>query len=157
MAHSALPIGRYWQAWQELSWGDRGRFCQAWALLIALLLMLPLMKFQQVYGLACRCRKHPLSEDAMPCARRTAFLVNAASAVNSLRLTCLHRSLVLLYLLGRQGITGTLRIGVRKENTGIAAHAWIEVDGIPVNDSGGIVGHFAAFTDPFLTPVKPTS
>jgi len=61
------------------------------------------------------------------------------------------------YLLGRQGLAGALRIGVRNENTRIAAHAWVAVDGIPVNDSEEIVAHFAVFTGPFLTPLNSTS
>jgi hypothetical protein len=39
----------------------------------------------------------------------------------------------------------------------IAAHAWIENDSIPVNDSEDLIDHFAAFTGHLLTPLNPTS
>jgi hypothetical protein len=41
---------------------------------------------------------------------------------------CLARSLVLLRLLARRGLSGTLVIGVRTEPA-FGAHAWVELDG----------------------------
>jgi hypothetical protein len=46
---------------------------------------------------------------------------------------CLMRSLVLLRLLARRGVAGSLVIAVRpSEQLTLAAHAWVEVDGHPV-------------------------
>ena len=58
---------------------------------------------------------------------------------------CLTRSLLLRWLLRRLGTTSDLRIGVRFEGSELAAHAWIEIDGIPVNDRPEVVRGFAAF------------
>ena len=44
---------------------------------------------------------------------------------------CLMRSLVLTGLLARRGVYAKLVIGVRPNPT-FAAHAWVEVDGLPV-------------------------
>jgi hypothetical protein len=44
---------------------------------------------------------------------------------------CLTRSLVLLTMLARRGIGGTLIIGVRSAPT-FGAHAWVELDGRPL-------------------------
>lgn len=44
---------------------------------------------------------------------------------------CLMRSLVVLGLLARRGIACRLIIGVRSEPS-FAAHAWIELDGLPL-------------------------
>ena len=46
---------------------------------------------------------------------------------------CLMRSLVLLRLLARRGVKGSLVIAVRPEELlKLAAHAWVEVDGRPM-------------------------
>ena len=46
---------------------------------------------------------------------------------------CLTRSLVLMRLLARRGLESQLVIGVQADD-GFAAHAWVEVDGVPLLD-----------------------
>ena len=65
--------------------------------------------------------------------------------------TCLTRSLLLRWLLRRYGTASDLRIGVRFEEGVLAAHAWVEKDGIPVNDRPEAVARYAAFDQP-VTP-----
>jgi hypothetical protein len=48
---------------------------------------------------------------------------------------CLVRSLVLTRLLARRGIEGRLVVGVTSP-AGFEAHAWVELDGVPVLDPG---------------------
>jgi Transglutaminase-like superfamily len=45
------------------------------------------------------------------------------------RVTCLKKALVLQKLLGRRGIRAVLKIGVRKDETDLKAHAWLEHGG----------------------------
>lgn len=59
--------------------------------------------------------------------------------------TCLTRSLLLRWLLLRYGTASDLRIGVCFEQGKLAAHAWVEKDGIPVNDRPEAVARYAAF------------
>jgi len=59
--------------------------------------------------------------------------------------TCLARSLLLRRLLRGFGTLSDLRIGVRLEEGKLAAHAWVEIDGMPINDSPDVASHFAAF------------
>lgn len=61
---------------------------------------------------------------------------------------CLTRSLLLRWLLRRFGTASDLRIGVRFEGGRLAAHAWVEMDGIPVNDRPEVVSGFVAFDQP---------
>jgi len=61
-------------------------------------------------------------------ARRLADLVGLASRFSFFSANCLNRSLALLRLLNRKGIPAELVIGVRKSETGLDAHAWVEVD-----------------------------
>ena len=62
--------------------------------------------------------------------------------------TCLTRSLLLRWLLRRYGTPSDLRIGVRFEEGELAAHAWVEKDGIPLNDRPELVARYAAFDQP---------
>jgi transglutaminase superfamily protein len=55
---------------------------------------------------------------------------------------CLHKSLVLHFWLRKEGIPSELRIGVRKEDRQLKAHAWVEIDGQVVNDSPDAVSAF---------------
>ena len=77
-------------------------------------------------------------------------LINVAGAHLPLPSTCLTRSLLLVWLLGRRGVRGKLRIGVRIVEGGIESHAWVEHEGRPVNDTPGVLERFAAFDHPLL-------
>lgn len=64
---------------------------------------------------------------------------------------CLTRSLLLRWVLNRYGTPSDLRIGVRFEQGKFAAHAWVEKDGIPMNDRPEVVAGYAAF-DQAISP-----
>lgn len=59
--------------------------------------------------------------------------------------TCLPRSLVLWFLLRRQGVPAELRIGVQRSEQQLEAHAWVEVDHRVVNDTPDIAARFPPF------------
>ncbi len=77
--------------------------------------------------------------------------VGVAARCGLVRGTCLTQSLTLLRLLQREGMMGQLRIGVRMQADQLDAHAWVEVDGQPVNDSPDVTTRYAAYahTRPF--------
>ncbi|MBK6555916.1 MAG: lasso peptide biosynthesis B2 protein [Comamonadaceae bacterium] len=91
---------------------------------------------------------------AMPLADIQALgeLVNIAARHTLGPRTCLTRSLLLGWLLRRRGVASDLRIGVRLTNGVLDAHAWVEYDGIPVNDQPGVGAQFASFGD--LVPLE---
>lgn len=65
------------------------------------------------------------------------------------RARCLEQSLSLWYLLRRSGVDTVLRIGVRKGAAHtLEAHAWVELDGRPINDRPDIGQSYAAFEGP---------
>jgi hypothetical protein len=78
-------------------------------------------------------------------ARFTARMVQAAAGTLACRASCLRRSLILWWLLRRQGIESTLRVGVRQGPTGLAAHAWVECLGQVLNDDADVGQRFAGF------------
>ena len=88
-------------------------------------------------------------------ARATARLVQAAARYGLFRPTCLPQSLVLWWLLRRQGLAGELRIGVRPEPSRLEAHAWVEFQGQPLNDGADVARRFAPFPREIIPPAAP--
>lgn len=82
--------------------------------------------------------------------QRTASLVALASRATGTR--CLTRSLTLTRVLARRGVASDLRIGVRPEDRGIEAHAWVEWMGTALNDSPGGLERYSAFESPIGGP-----
>jgi hypothetical protein len=66
---------------------------------------------------------------------------------------CLKQSLVLWILLRFQGIISELRIGVQRESNKFSAHAWVEYQGVVLNDTDDVHQRFHAFDRPFEQPV----
>jgi len=61
------------------------------------------------------------------------------------RPSCLEHSLVLQWMLRREGISAALRIGGRKQGTRFEAHAWVEVNGTPLGNTGADGTEFVPF------------
>ena len=79
------------------------------------------------------------------------ILVNRAAHYAPGPVTCLTRSLLLRWLLRRCGIGSELRIGVQLAQGRLDAHAWVEYEGIPINDAQDVAQRFAVFNEP-LSP-----
>jgi hypothetical protein len=60
---------------------------------------------------------------------RIAWLVRVAGRHAPGRVTCLEEALVLAWMLRREGVDATVRIGVARDDRGLRAHAWLEYDG----------------------------
>jgi hypothetical protein len=75
--------------------------------------------------------------------RETARLVARAAAFHPGRAQCLEQSIVLYLLLRRRGIHADLRIGVQP--VPFSAHAWVEHDGRPINESEDFILRLTPF------------
>ena len=90
--------------------------------------------------------------DCPPVQRRDDNAVDIAHVVERVagqrifRARCLVRSLTLWFLLRRQGTDADLVIGAAPapENT-LRAHAWVEVNGTPINDASDVRDHYGSF------------
>ena len=80
-------------------------------------------------------------------ARHLGLIVDVASAYAPGPVTCLSRSLLLVWMLGREGVAAELRIGVRMTGGALAAHAWVEASGVPVNDARDVARAYVPFAD----------
>ena len=61
--------------------------------------------------------------------------VRLAAVYGPYRATCLPRALVAWGLLRRCSLKGELTIGVRKAEGGLEAHAWVELDGVSLEQA----------------------
>jgi ABC-type spermidine/putrescine transport system permease subunit I len=97
--------------------------------------------------LACldKFRKEALAPTTRHDMRAMAESVRAAATVSPFPTSCLTRSLLLRVLLHRRGVAAELRIGVRFAKGALDAHAWLEVDGVPINAQLDVSLHYAPF------------
>lgn len=56
---------------------------------------------------------------------------------------CLSRSLVLWWMLRRRGVPVTLHLGVSRRDAQLAAHAWVEQEGVVLNDTQDVRSRYA--------------
>ena len=128
----------------------------AQALFLRALLLLPLVSlslrlrgFRSTQSLLENSLSHAVAERHADLAKKqaawTARMVHAADRHGFVHPTCLAKSLTLWWLLGRQGITSRLRIGIRKEKEKLEAHAWVEREGAALNEPEEQHRHYAAF------------
>jgi hypothetical protein len=78
-----------------------------------------------------------------------ARMVNAAARYALGRSSCLERSLALWWLLRQEGIASSVRIGTRKSGGKFQAHAWVECEGVALNEPQQEHRHYAAFDAAF--------
>ena len=65
-------------------------------------------------------------------ARRAQRIVKMLTGIGG---NCLVRSLTLWTMLLRRGVSTDLRVGFRKRNEKIEGHAWLEHEGVPINEA----------------------
>lgn len=63
---------------------------------------------------------------------------------------CLARALALRWWMRQSGLNALIVIGVRRTAEGIASHAWVELDGRPVDESEEIVDRFQVISQDHL-------
>jgi hypothetical protein len=76
-------------------------------------------------------------------ARHLHRLVELASRLHPFPMTCLPRALTLRRLLAWRGIPSLLRIGVAGQGSGMQAHAWVVVAGVPVGEAEDVAEKFS--------------
>ncbi|NKB18796.1 MAG: lasso peptide biosynthesis B2 protein [Pseudanabaena sp. CRU_2_10] len=136
----------------RLSWQERALLLQALVLLPFVALCLHILGMGRTqYALAKLCPHAILQspESLWPQVETTARMVAIAAHYSGFWANCLKRSLVLWYLLRRQGIVSELRIGVQQGGVEFQAHAWVEYQNIVLNDTPNVRQHFVMFERPF--------
>lgn len=115
---------------------DRQGFVRAWAYLLVADLSLRFLPLDRVQGLLACLPALPSASCPLP--GRLAALVASAARHHLRPTTCLTRALTLQALLRRQGHPADLRIGVRREDGALRAHAWVEHAGSPLGEPADV-------------------
>jgi hypothetical protein len=143
---------------KQLSLRDWLKLVEAWWVLFGFYLALRWLSFDRLKTLI-----HPSSsEKADPArdlvaAQQLYKLVYLASRLHLLSMTCLPRAFAIRWMLGRRNIPAQLRIGIRKSETGILAHAWVDVEGEAIGESEDIPERFKILeTMEFKPPGNPS-
>jgi len=119
------------RGWLALSWRERVQF-------VGLLIALPLVHGAlALFGYArtrrwlerisTRAQCHHPTASELAQAQRITELAAIAGRHGLVTATCLRQSLVVHTLLRRRGLDPELKLGVRKQNDVLDAHAWVEV------------------------------
>ena len=74
--------------------------------------------------------------------KRLEWLVGVAGR-HVVPVPCLTRAIALARILGRRGVKTDVRLGVRQIDGRLDAHAWVELNGRPVNDDEAHVRRYA--------------
>ncbi len=145
-----------WKAFQRyraLDRESRKLFQRAAVLLALIVVSLRLRGFnktkQSLDGLLSFGAPAKHSEHIPQALDRSCRMVSAAAHYGPVRPTCLSESLALWFLLRHQDIPASLRIGVRKTATKFEAHAWVEFDGVALNQPDEHHRHYSAFDRAF--------
>lgn len=140
-----------WRRFRRLIAAERELLLQAMLLLPLTAVALRLLGYRRWHAVLVRLAPQPAASAeagaaaSLERALLTARMVRAAERRGQGRPNCLRHSLVLWWLLRRQGISSELRIGVRKENHRFEAHAWVEHAGAVLSDGEDVRQHYAPF------------
>ena len=153
MSHVMSNIPSHFAKFSAMSHGEQRTLLVAWAWLPLFWLGMRVLGLPRFQGWLLKTP--PQSARALKLSDIQALgeAVNIAARYTPFRATCLTRSLLLGWMLHRRGIHSDLRIGVRLIQGALDAHAWVECDGLPVNDRPDVACDF----EPFDTIVPTTA
>jgi len=143
-----------WRSYWHLDALERWVAFKAAAALVATHVGLRLAGFRRWKGVLMRLMPDlpeisAQTNSALPDSGRAIIRMEAAAARHLFfRTSCLEQSLVLWWMLRRQGIHADLRIGANKQAGRFEAHAWVEFCGAVVNDPYGEHRNFVPFDGP---------
>ena len=143
------------QRFRALDSARRGLFFRAFAAMPLICLSLAMRGFGSTRATLRRFiprenpERQPLECMNREAISRTAQMVRAAARFGFGHFACLEKSLTLWWLLCRQGIASTVRIGARMIDGKFEAHAWVECGGVAVHEQEETDRFYAAFDNAF--------
>ena len=128
-----------------LDWRDRGALFRAWAWLSFAKAALAVLGLRRTLAIVAPARADAAAQTREHGAREAKWNSIAARYVPG-GASCLVRSLALLGLLRRHGVAAELRVGIGRTAPQLEAHAWVEIDGVPVNDAADVATRYPPFS-----------
>lgn len=124
--------------WRELEGWQRYALVRLFILLHVVWFGLRIVSFQKMHrfvdgkSLRLSTPRLPASISARSYAQSCYLLAETASRYSVFTMNCLPQSLALCWLLRRHGLPAKLRIGVLRKLRPFKAHAWVELDHVPL-------------------------
>lgn len=148
-------LWRAWLAWRQCPRSERRAWAGSVALIPILAASVRLIDFQRTLRWAERtgCRPEPVSNTS-DVIREAVRAIARARLYSPFPGTCLSRSLALLWLLRRNGVPATLRLGARVEDGRFCAHAWVEYQDRVLNDAPDVASRFSPFAATSLCDLR---
>jgi len=137
-----------WKTFWSLDRAERGLACSAAAGLAITWIGLRALGFSRWLRMLERRVSQLESRSgtsAAVSANRIAQLQEAAALNLFFPTSCLERSLALWSLLRRRGFPAELKFGARKQSEKFEAHAWVELNGVALNNPAEEQREFAPF------------
>jgi Transglutaminase-like superfamily len=138
-----------WRKFRALTWSERRLLVKAGLVLPLIGITLRLIGFakcQSVLSYLVRPRAgKPASQESLDWARSIGRLIRIAGESSVFRATCLPQSILLWSLMRHEGVEAAIRVGVRKADDRVTAHAWVESGGIAINEQADVHDRFTAF------------
>jgi hypothetical protein len=130
----------------RLSSADWLLFIQAWIWLLLFDIGLRTRPFPELQAFAAQSASHPppAPEQTERLLHITRVAVDRARYNHLYPMTCLRRSLTLQKMLAKRWIAAELKIGVRKDDGQLEAHAWLEYQGRTLGEAEKITEKFSA-------------
>jgi hypothetical protein len=134
------------QTVSRLSLTDCALFFQAWTWLLLFDIGLRTRPFPELQVFAARLTSQQPSslEQTEKLLHALRVAVDRARRNHLYPMTCLRRALTLQKMLAKRGIAADLKIGVRKENGQLSAHAWLEYQGKVLGEAEKVTEKFNA-------------
>ena len=128
----------------RLSLADWFLFIQAWVWLLLFDLGLRTRPFPDLQAIAARLasRPKPSPEQTKNLLHMLRIAVDRGRYNHLYPMTCLRRALTLQRLLAERGVSTELKIGARKDNGQLKAHAWLEYQGQIIGEPEEIIERF---------------
>jgi hypothetical protein len=140
--------------WRELPRVERGVLLRALWTLPCVAAGLRLFGLRRTHAwLSARACAHAGIARLAP--REVARLVSIAARRGPYRAKCLPAALTLQHLLRRAGVASELRLGVRKVDGRLDAHAWIEHEGNALMEAADVHSRYAPFAESILPVAAP--
>jgi hypothetical protein len=138
---------------RELPGPERLLLCQSLLMLPVISILLRFLGFRRSLVVLDRlswvcCRLLPL-RTAHTDPKAICRLVATAARHGVCKATCLRQSLVVWFLLRRRGLPAELRIGARKVEDRLEAHAWVESNGLCLDGTRGLAALHGDTPSPF--------
>ena len=87
-------------------------------------------------------------------AQRVQTLVGIAANHGLYKANCLRKSITTWWALRKMGLDSAICFGAKKEGGELAAHAWVELHGVPLGERPEMLSTYTAFESSLIDPRK---